>query len=293
MPAMFLSHNSGDKPFVRRLADRLANSGVIVWLDEIELKIGDSIINRVSDAIEQVEYVAVVVSSNSVKSRWVKKELSLAMSKELGQSDPVVLPIRIDDCEMPSSLGDKLYADFRDANQFDAQCDRLLDAMGINVTREQFPNGISVEWTDDGPRITGNGVILSPVESSALLDRWSEWLPKFIEKERDRRGPKSNAVGEAANILAVIRACADTYNRAPDEDEMREGTSELARKFDLFYLFIEIVHFKAFESNSTKVQKKSKKRASPKKKKSAALRPPTKKAGKTSGKKRAVRKKKK
>ncbi|WP_139507356.1 toll/interleukin-1 receptor domain-containing protein, partial [Escherichia coli] len=40
--SVFLSHNHNDKPFVRKLARDLENHGVHYWLDEAEMKIGDS-----------------------------------------------------------------------------------------------------------------------------------------------------------------------------------------------------------------------------------------------------------
>ena len=42
----FLSHNSNDKPFVRRLASELRAAGVKVWVDEAELRVGDSLFGR-------------------------------------------------------------------------------------------------------------------------------------------------------------------------------------------------------------------------------------------------------
>ena len=128
MPSIFLSHNSKDKPFVRRLAARLAESGVVVWLDEVELSIGDSLIDKISDAIANIEFVAAVISSNSVKSNWVKKELSLAMTKEIAGKEKVILPLLINDCEIPNAMKDKLYADFRKSGkaQFERECGRLL-----------------------------------------------------------------------------------------------------------------------------------------------------------------------
>jgi hypothetical protein len=43
MSSVFLSHNSKDKAWVRDLAKRLTQDGVVVWLDEAELNIGDSL----------------------------------------------------------------------------------------------------------------------------------------------------------------------------------------------------------------------------------------------------------
>jgi hypothetical protein len=62
MPSIFLSHSHKDRPFVRRLAERLTKSGVVVLSDEVHLEIGDSIIGKIGDAIHGVDYVAAVIS---------------------------------------------------------------------------------------------------------------------------------------------------------------------------------------------------------------------------------------
>jgi hypothetical protein len=129
--SIFLSHNSKDKPFVRKLATRLSEEGVVVWLDEAVLHIGDSLIEKISEGIQDMEFVAAIISQNSIASSWVQKELSLAMSKEIKGRQVVVLPIVIDDCELPESLRDKLYADFRDVNEFETSIVKLLKAIGV------------------------------------------------------------------------------------------------------------------------------------------------------------------
>jgi hypothetical protein len=43
MSSIFLSHNNKDKIFTRKLARDLKYAGIKVWLDEAELKIGDSL----------------------------------------------------------------------------------------------------------------------------------------------------------------------------------------------------------------------------------------------------------
>ena len=41
-PKVFLTHSSHDKPRIRELRNHLAKSGLRVWLDEIEIQVGDS-----------------------------------------------------------------------------------------------------------------------------------------------------------------------------------------------------------------------------------------------------------
>ncbi len=130
MSSVFLSHNSKDKPWVRELARKLTSDGVLVWLDEAELNIGDSLIEKISAGISDMKYVAAVISKNSIESNWVQKEISLAMSKELSGRRVTVLPLLIDRCTLPSSLADKLYADFTQKENYEFEYSKLLRALG-------------------------------------------------------------------------------------------------------------------------------------------------------------------
>jgi len=131
MSSVFLSHNSKDKPWVRALAERLMADNVVVWLDEAEINIGDSLIEKIAEGIKEMRFVVAIISQNSVESSWVQKELSIAMSKEVAGRQVTVLPLVIDDCELPSSLSDKLYADFKKPDDFETSYEKLLRAIGI------------------------------------------------------------------------------------------------------------------------------------------------------------------
>lgn len=134
MSSVFLSHNSKDKPWVRVLAQRLMSDSVVVWLDEAEINIGDSLIDKISEGIKEMRFVAAIISKNSVESSWVQKEISIAMSKEIAGRKVTVLPLVIDNCELPSSLSDKLYADFTKPEKFEESYDKLLRAIGVKKT---------------------------------------------------------------------------------------------------------------------------------------------------------------
>jgi len=132
MISVFLSHSSKDKFFARKLAETLVSYDMKVWLDEAELKVGDSLIGKISAAIDQADFVAVILSHNSVQSAWVTKELHLAMNQEIEGRRIKVLPILIDRCEIPDFLTDKVYADFTNPDDFDGPLSRLLHALGIS-----------------------------------------------------------------------------------------------------------------------------------------------------------------
>lgn len=131
MPSIFLSHSAKDKFFARNLAENLIKHGISVWIDEAELKIGDSLIQKIGSAIDNCDYVAVILSHNSIQSTWVQKELSLAMNRELSNKSPTVLPILKDHCDIPYFLRDKIYADFTNPEDFQKSFRRLLKDLGI------------------------------------------------------------------------------------------------------------------------------------------------------------------
>jgi hypothetical protein len=119
MSGIFISHNHKDKAFVRRLASALQENGVRVWIDEAEMKVGDVLTDKIQEAIDQMEYLGVVLSNNSIKSEWVTREVNQALDAEIGHRKVKVLPILLDNCEVPGFLRGKLYADFRDNAQFE------------------------------------------------------------------------------------------------------------------------------------------------------------------------------
>lgn len=155
MPGVFLSHSSYDKPFVFRLAADLVSSGISVWLDTWELELGDSLTDRIFSGIDSSTFLLVALSSNSINSAWVRRELDAALSKEALLGRKVILPLRIDDCQIPEAVADRLYADF--AKGYRAALEALITnlsrvgAADVNVPIEheliplRFAKGIYVE----------------------------------------------------------------------------------------------------------------------------------------------------
>ena len=104
-----------DKPFVRGIYRYLSKSGLRVWIDEAELNAGDSLIEALADAVFRVDCIVAVISEASVSSKWVKKELAWAMSREIKGRRIRVIPVKKDDVSIPKTLSDKLYLDFSSA----------------------------------------------------------------------------------------------------------------------------------------------------------------------------------
>jgi hypothetical protein len=125
--SIFLSHTSADKGFVRRLRKDLLRHGVPhAWVDEAEIEIGDSLMDKIEQGMKETDYIGVVLSSKSITARWVKKELEIAITKEIEGGRVVVLPLLYERCTVPTFLRGKLYADFTEEHGYEDALMRLL-----------------------------------------------------------------------------------------------------------------------------------------------------------------------
>lgn len=112
-PNLFLCHSSQDKSFVLRLANDLRRFGLGVWLDVWEIRVGQSIIDRIEHGIRNNDFLVFVLSPAAVASSWAKRELNAALIRELDERQVVVIPVLYKECDVPVLIRDKRYADFR------------------------------------------------------------------------------------------------------------------------------------------------------------------------------------
>jgi hypothetical protein len=149
---VFLSHSSGDRRFANRLASDLRAAGARVWIDEAEIKVGESLLGKIRQGIDEMDYVAVVLTPSSVSSEWVKRELEIALNMEIERKRVTVLPLLVQECELPSFLRTKKYADFRKSRRYRTALAALCKAIGINVPTSKKVRGRSLRRTGQSPR---------------------------------------------------------------------------------------------------------------------------------------------
>jgi hypothetical protein len=109
-PTVFISYTSHDKEFAMKVAQVLESIPVKVLIDEHELNVGDNVKQKVSILIENADYFVFVISKNTIKSEWARKELLDAMKKK-----KKILPLLLDKEAIPKELEDIVYADFTES----------------------------------------------------------------------------------------------------------------------------------------------------------------------------------
>jgi len=135
----FISYNHRDLKFAKQLHRKLeafsfrpskqmgkSNKPLYpVFLDENELKAGSTLSEAIQDSIRESEYLIVICSANSVRSKWVKAEL--AFMKSLNREQDIIGVI-------PDKNGDEthlehLAADFRSGKNKHLQLSKIAATM--------------------------------------------------------------------------------------------------------------------------------------------------------------------
>ena len=138
MANVFISHSSLDKEFATRLSEDLREFGHDPWLDEWEIHVGDCIPTRISEGIEQAQYMVLVLTRSAVESEWVDREWKAKYWQEVESGSTSVLPVLLEDCELPPLIRSRRYADFR--QNYATGLVRLMAAMGPVLPVGDNPN---------------------------------------------------------------------------------------------------------------------------------------------------------
>jgi len=106
---VFLSYSSKDNAVATRIYRWLRDQSISVWFDKIELRPGDSLLQEIGLGIDKSDILLALITENSNDSIWVKKELLIALTKELVESGPRVIALLMDEQSVPTILADKIY----------------------------------------------------------------------------------------------------------------------------------------------------------------------------------------
>jgi hypothetical protein len=91
---LFLCHSGRDKvDVVVPLAQRLAARKVTFWLDEAEIRLGESITRRIDEGLANARYVVAFISRSFLRRNWPQQELRAALASSLAGGPVRVLPL--------------------------------------------------------------------------------------------------------------------------------------------------------------------------------------------------------
>lgn len=204
-PKVFISHASEDKArFVTAFATKLRESGVDAWLDKWEMLPGDSLVDKIFvEGLKEAQAVIIVLSKFSVTKPWVSEELNASMVGRIANGTKII-PVVIDDCDVPEALKSTLWERVDDPNDFEAPLRRVLAA--IFDVREKPDVGLPPEFVRESAKSIDG---LSTIDS-LVLKRAAEFdlnknchvvEPEIIFSDIDSLGLTKQQILDSIEIL--------------------------------------------------------------------------------------------
>lgn len=156
---VFVSHASEDKDAIARpLAEELRSRGLKVWYDEFELKVGDSLSERIDEGLARSHHGIVILSQHFFAKEWSKKELAGLTATEEGQRNRI-LPVWHKIKKQEVAGHSPMLADRKAATAEDISA--VADELLISMNREAIDS--------DAPRREGLSLSPPPAEVELSL----------------------------------------------------------------------------------------------------------------------------
>jgi hypothetical protein len=121
---IFLCHSGADKPWVENLAEMIErvpyqdrHLGVV--FDKWDFDKGTNIILEIDKHIDECRFIGVVVSEAMLAAEWPTMERTIAVWSDPSGRQGRVLPLLLENVDMPASLRIRNWIDFRNPTRFE------------------------------------------------------------------------------------------------------------------------------------------------------------------------------
>lgn len=269
-PVAFISYSAKDIDLARALADALRARSVDVWIDEEQIRLGDSVPGRIQEGLKRSAVLLVLVTEQFLASSWCRAEYEPLLVKEIDSGVTSVIPVRLDEAELPPLLSAKRYVDLRAGFEGQAlnelattvlggrsvaHVNRLIPrsssyeasalSMIVSGTLEQFP----VPALHDAQLVHGQRLIDLYRTVERLIERYQALFDELFEVLSDsgiedgfygsgRRLPQARLASANRKLIGIA---ADMREIAVHLDQILGRESELrVRLEDVLQLCVEI-----------------------------------------------------
>lgn len=246
---VFLSHNSKDKPAVRKLAEALRARGLRVWLDEWELVPGRPWQEALEEIIETTGASAVLVGKDGL-GPWQDAEMRGCLSEFVERKIPVIpvlLPGAPEVPRLPFFLTRFTWVDLR-GGLSEEGIDRLQ--WGITGKRpvplvrddlhENAPQMGQTKHAPHGPLsvpvrrvFLASGVTAFFAIAMAAAFGWLQWTPPQTgrdarQDEQQKQELQAHELGREKQVVAKLMAAQQAMDERRYEDALLAVNAALA-----------------------------------------------------------------
>jgi hypothetical protein len=132
---IFISHSTANDSFVNRLSDELQIRGIQSWVDHRDMPAGSRWVAELETALTGSDVMLLVLSEASTSSSYVESEWHTFFN--MGRK---IIPLRLDNCEVPLFLRTFHQVDFRQSERFTEAFASLLQVLpDLELTMRSNP----------------------------------------------------------------------------------------------------------------------------------------------------------
>ncbi len=113
-PQVFIAYPHAQRDFALKLCADLVSTGVKVWLDEQEIKPGETISRKIKEGMNESQWIVLIPPAEEHNKGWVFKEMQMALEAEKLRGRPIIIPVKTPTNVIPNIFSDRLWADFSD-----------------------------------------------------------------------------------------------------------------------------------------------------------------------------------
>ncbi|KST67301.1 GUN4 domain-containing protein [Mastigocoleus testarum] len=167
-PQIFLAHASEDKPEVEKIYKRLERKGYKPWMDKKDLLPGQNWQVEIPNAIKQSQIFIACFSHVSVnKEGYIQQELRLALNQytQMPPGRIFLIPLKLDDCEIPNLQLPEQGVNLRDLNWQDYRDKGAFENLVRSIESERSKTTLS-------PTASSSSGGKSPTNTPSFNNRW-------------------------------------------------------------------------------------------------------------------------
>ncbi len=197
---IFISYSRADSDYVSRLVDAFRSKGFDVWFDK-NIRSGNEWDNTIEREIKNADAMVLILSNTSVQSDNVKDEMSYAM-----QLSKNVIPIKIEECDVPMRLARKQFIDFTQVG-FDQGVNRLVDdishALDVPAPEASAAKAEQKPLGSTGSETVQQNKASNITQPKEHISRETETAPHRQSSGKKKKNPMIYVLGVAIIALAI------------------------------------------------------------------------------------------
>ena len=135
LPAeIFLSHAHQDHLLTLRLARALDRHGIHSWYSERHVPGAKQWLDEIGAALDRCDWFVVLLTASSVRSKWVKRELTYALNQD--RYEDRIVPLLVEPCDYTKLAWPLATFQVIPFNRFPSGCESLFKLWSIPYQRK-------------------------------------------------------------------------------------------------------------------------------------------------------------